>query len=60
MSELVTIKTYTCSHEAFIDKSALEVASIECFLRDEMTISIYSLYSNLLGGVKFSSQIRRL
>ena len=49
---LVTIRTYRDLPEAFIARSVLENAGIECYLQDENTIRMEWLWSNLMGGAR--------
>jgi len=57
MSSLVTIKTFTYSHEAAIIRSRLEVDGIRCFVQDELTTQVYPFMSSAIGGVKL--QVRK-
>lgn len=50
--KLVTINTYQLPHELAIDRSKLEAAGIQCFVRDEFTVQVHNFYSNAIGGVK--------
>ncbi len=52
MDEFLTIKTFTFPYEAEIVKGRLQSEGIECYLKDEMTVQIISLYSNAIGGIK--------
>ena len=52
MSNLVTIKTFTYSHEAAIIRSRLEVEGFYCFIQDEFTAQVYPFSSNATGGAK--------
>ncbi len=52
MPDLVTIKTYETYIAAQIVKGRLEDDGIECFLKDEESVTMYWLWSNALGGVK--------
>ena len=47
-----TIRQYRDQAEAMMARSALESAGIGCFLRDENTIRIDWLWSNLMGGIR--------
>jgi hypothetical protein len=47
-----TIRQYRDQAEALLARSALESAGIACFLRDENTIRIDWLWSNLMGGIR--------
>lgn len=48
----VVIRRFRDLPDAFLFKSILDSAAIECFLGDENTIRMNWLWSNLLGGVK--------
>lgn len=52
MEHLVTIKTFTYPHEAYVIRGRLESEGIQTFLKDEMTVQVYNFYSNAIGGVK--------
>lgn len=52
MQKLVTIKTFTYPHEAYIIRGRLESEGIYTFLKDEMTVQVHNFYSNAVGGVK--------
>ncbi|WP_418894495.1 DUF2007 domain-containing protein [Limibacterium fermenti] len=52
MERLVTIKTFTYPHEAYILQTKLEDEGIPTFLKDEKTVQVYNFYSNAIGGVK--------
>jgi hypothetical protein len=47
-----TIRQYRDQAEAMLARSALESSGIACFLRDENTIRIDWLWSNLMGGIR--------
>lgn len=47
-----TIRRYRDQAEALLARSVLESAGIACFLRDENTIRIDWLWSNLMGGIR--------
>jgi len=49
---LVTIRTYRDLPEAFIARSVLEDAGIECFLQDENTVRMEWLWSTVIGGAR--------
>jgi DNA-directed RNA polymerase subunit RPC12/RpoP len=48
----VTLRSYSTPIEAHVVRGHLESEGIPCFLRDEHTIDMNWLYSNVLGGVK--------
>lgn len=52
MNKLVTIKTFTYPHEAYIVRGKLESEGIETFMKDELTVQVHNFYSNAVGGVK--------
>lgn len=52
MEQLVTIKTFTYPHEAYVIQGRLESEGIPTFLKDEMTVQVHNFYSNAVGGVK--------
>jgi rubredoxin len=47
----VTLRSYSTPIEAHLARGHLESEGVPCFLRDEHTIGMNWLYSNLLGGV---------
>jgi hypothetical protein len=54
---LVTIRKFRDLPEAFIARSVLENAGIECFLQDENTIRMEWLWSNMMGGARLQVAI---
>jgi len=48
------IATFSFLHEAHIAKASLDAANIPAFLENEHTINMQWLYSNAIGGVRFS------
>lgn len=52
MTHLITIKTFTYPHEAYVIRGRLESEGIRTFLKDEMTVQVHNFYSNAVGGVK--------
>ncbi|RYZ97043.1 MAG: DUF2007 domain-containing protein [Proteobacteria bacterium] len=48
----VTLKSFSTPIEAHVVRGHLESEGILCYLRDEHTIGMNWLYSNLLGGVR--------
>src|SRR5688572_24910993 len=52
MTNLVTVQIFTFPTEAHLAQLRLESNGISCFLKDETTVGVISLYSNALGGVK--------
>ena len=49
---LITVRKYRDLPEAFIARSVLENAGIECFLQDENTVRMDWLWSNMIGGAR--------
>ncbi|NYF80738.1 DUF2007 domain-containing protein [Granulicella arctica] len=47
-----TIRQYRDQAEALLARSVLESAGISCYLRDENTIRMDWLWSNLMGGIR--------
>ncbi len=52
MSNWVTVLTVSYPQQLWIIRTKLESEGIECFIKDELTVQSYSLYSNAIGGVK--------
>ena len=52
MENLVTIQTFDNYFNANIQLTRLRAAGIECYLKDEYTITIDPLLSTALGGIK--------
>ena len=50
--EFVTIRTFRDPSVAMMAKSVLESADIPCFLKDENTVRIQWVWSNLIGGIR--------
>jgi len=50
--EFVTIQTFRDPSVAMMAKSVLESADIPCFLKDENTVRIQWVWSNLIGGIR--------
>ena len=48
----VILRRYRDMPEAFVEKSVLEDAGIECFLQDDNVVRMDWLWSNALGGIK--------
>jgi Putative prokaryotic signal transducing protein len=49
---LVTVRKYRDLPEAFVARSVLESAGIECFLQDENTVRMDWFWSNMIGGAR--------
>lgn len=52
MHDLITVAEFTWPTDAAIPKGLLDAAGIENQLKDELTVQVYNLYSNAIGGVK--------
>jgi Putative prokaryotic signal transducing protein len=52
LQELVTIRNFRDPLDAMMAKSVLDSADIPCFLKDENTVRIQWLWSNLIGGIR--------
>ncbi len=52
MSDLIVIKRYEQAHLAHLDLAKLNDEGIECFLKDENTVSVNPVWSNAVGGIK--------
>ncbi|HOY27698.1 MAG TPA: DUF2007 domain-containing protein, partial [Flavobacteriales bacterium] len=52
MDTFVTIVDFTWPTDAVVPRGLLEDAGIETHLKDELTVQVYNLYSNAVGGVK--------
>jgi len=52
MDSFVTILTFTHPIDAAVIRSKLESEDVECFLKNEYSISTNPFYSNALGGVE--------
>lgn len=52
MSKWVTVLTVSYPQQLWIIRTKLESEGIECFIKDELTVQSYNLYSNAVGGVK--------
>lgn len=50
--ELVTVKTFDNYFLANITLTKLHAAGIECYLKDEYTVTIDPILSNAIGGIK--------
>ncbi len=50
--ELITIRTFDNYFSASIVLTRLRDSGIECFLKDEFTVTIDPLLSNAIGGIK--------
>jgi len=52
MNDLVTIQTFDNFFNANIQLTRLRAHGIECYLKDEYTVTIDPLLSNAIGGIK--------
>jgi len=50
--ELVTVKTFDNYFSASIILTRLQAEGIECYLKDEHTVTIDPILSNAIGGIK--------
>ena len=50
--DMVTIQTFDNYFNANIQMTRLRAAGIECYLKDEYTVTIDPLLSNAIGGIK--------
>lgn len=50
--EIVTIRTFDNYFNANITLTRLQDAGIECYLKDEFTVTIDPILSNAIGGIK--------
>lgn len=55
---LVTVASYSFSHEAHLAKARLEAEGIPVFVADEYTVNVQWLYSNAIGGIKVQAPLR--
>lgn len=49
---MITVATFSKPEEAHLLRSQLESAGIAAFVKDEITVQTYWLYSNAIGGVR--------
>jgi hypothetical protein len=54
----VVLRRYRDMPAAFIEKSVLENAGIECFLQDDNVVRMDWLWSNAMGGIKLVVRAR--
>lgn len=52
MEPFVTIAEFALPTDVAVARGLLESEGIECRLQDELTVQVYNLYSNAIGGVK--------
>ena len=52
MNEWITIKQFYYHHETFLYESKLRSEGIECFMKDEATVTVDPFLSNAIGGIK--------
>ena len=48
----IVVRRYRDMPQAFVEKSVLEDAGIECFLQDDNVVRMDWLWSNAMGGIK--------
>jgi hypothetical protein len=46
------VAAYSKSEDAYLAKTRLEASGINASIRDDLTVSLYWLYSDAIGGVK--------
>lgn len=56
MDTFITVLTVQYPQQLWIIKGKLESEGIACFVKDELTVQAYNLYSNAVGGVKLQVQ----
>ena len=56
--EMVTIKTFDNYFTANIILSRLQDAGIDCYLKDEYTVTIDPILSNAIGGIKLTVNLK--
>lgn len=54
--EMVTVRTFDNYFSANIMLSRLQQAGVNCYLKDEYTVTIDPMLSNAIGGIKLSVQ----
>ncbi len=52
MEDWMVVYTATYPSEVYMAQSLLEADGIATFLKDELTVQVYSFYSTALGGIK--------
>lgn len=52
MTKWITVLTVSYPQQLWVIRTKLESEGIECFIKDELTVQSYNLYSNAVGGVK--------
>lgn len=56
--EMVTLKTFDNYFNANIILGRLQEAGIDCYLKDEYTVTIDPILSNAIGGIKLTVNIK--
>lgn len=51
-NQLITVKVFNFAHELGLVRSFLESEGIACFAQDELTLQVYPLATNAIGGIK--------
>ena len=57
-NNFITIITFGMPHEIIPVRARLESDGIECFVRDELTVTAQPLWSNAIGGIKLQVRER--
>lgn len=52
MAEWTKIEEFIYAQDAYLAKALLESEGIEVFLKDEVSSQVFSLFSNIIGGIK--------
>ena len=55
--DLVTIKTFSYDHETMLIEPTFKSEGIEYFLKDQKTVAIDPLVSNVIGGIKLQVRV---
>ena len=49
---MITVATFSKPEQAYLLRAQLESAGIFAFVKDDLTVQAYWLYSNAIGGVR--------
>jgi len=52
MEEWIKIQEFSYAQDAYMAKALLESEEIHVFLKDEVSSQVFSLFSNIIGGIK--------
>ena len=52
MDQWITIKQFYYQHETFLYQNKLRSEGIECFMKDEIIVTVDPFLSNAVGGIK--------